>query len=406
MDTVVLAPAGYLIDPEIGSDYERPWRLAQGLARRGLRVVVVARQINRTDELGPLVELHCPPGGLPSSPLGRILDRVNLYSHARRVAYREVSSGRVLAVHHLGPCGKGSPSLIGQLHVPFVYGPVPATLPAEHYDEEWQSWLRTPGTRAIQARLSKALIGQARPAALFLRRRTIRRADAITVEAHTEDLNGHPNIVVIRPGIDVDEFKPRDRGEPEAGRVVAVGRFLPRKGYDVLIRAVARVVRSLPSTHLLLVGSGPQEQSLRLLASQLGIDASVTFTGSVSRADLISLLQSAEVFCHPAKWESFFPAAPLEAMACGLPMIVSTAGALPELVGNFAGMVHTPGDDEELASNLQEVLTNGTRRRALGTAARAHIVEHFTWDTMCDAYLDLYRQLADRTIRARSSIDR
>jgi glycosyltransferase involved in cell wall biosynthesis len=381
------------MDPDLGSDYERPWRLAQGLAKRGLRVVVVAREVNRIDELGPRVELETPPGGLPSSPIGRIVDRANLYLHARRVAYREVRSGRAFVVHHLGPCGKGSPSLIGQLQVPFVYGPVPATLPPSFYDEEWQSWLRTQDVRVLQARLGRVLARQASPLAHFLRRRTIRRADAITVEAQTGVPDGHPNVVVIRPGIDIDRFKPRDGGEPEAGRIVAVGRLLPRKGYDVLIRAVSRVVRSLPSARLFIVGAGPQEQSLRELAGQLGADASVTFTGNISRPDLIKLLQSAEVFCHPAKWESFFPAAPLEAMACGLPMIVSSAGALPELVGKFAGIVHTPGDDEQLASNLREVLTNEALRRDLGTAARAHVVKHFTWQTMCDAYLELYRRL-------------
>lgn len=285
-----------------------------------------------------------------------------------------------------------------------MYGPVPATLPADFYDEEWQSWLRTPNARIMQTRLSSVLVSQARPFAKFLRRRTIRRADAITVEARAEG-HDHPNVAVIRPGIDIDQFKPRNRSEPEAGRVVAVGRFLPRKGYDVLIRAVARLARSLPSTRLLLIGSGPQEQSLRLLATQLGIDAAVTFTGNVSRSELIRLLQSAEVFCHPAKWESYFPAAPLEAMACGLPMMVSTAGALPELVGNFAGLVHTIGDDEELASNLRDVLTNGTRRRALGSAARAHIVKHFTWETMCDSYHDLYRRLADSRLLASSMLE-
>ena len=384
------------MDPGIGSDYERPWRLAQGLARRGLRVVVVAREVKRIEELGPRVELECPPGGLPSSAMGRMVDRVNLYLHARRIAYREVRSERAFVVHHLGPCGGGSPSLIGRLPVPFVYGPVPAPVPANLQDEEWQSWVRTPDAHAARGRLSKVAFSQASPVAHFLRRRTIHRADAVTVEAQTESLNRHANVVVIRPGIDTDQFKPRDRREPQTGRIVAVGRFIARKGYDVLIRAVGRVVRSLPSTHLVLVGSGPQEQSLRLLASQLGIDTSVTFAGNVPRTDLIDLLQSAEVFCHPAKWESFFPAAPLEAMACGLPMIVSTAGALPELVGNFAGMVHTAGDEEQLASDLLEALTNETLRRAFGTAARAQVLAHFTWQGMCDSYYDLYCRLAGR----------
>jgi glycosyltransferase involved in cell wall biosynthesis len=395
LDTVVLAPAGYLMDPDIGSDYERPWRLAKGLAARGFRVVVVAREVRKLDELGPLVELDRPPGRAPRSSIGRTIDRVNLYFHARRVAYREVTSGRAFIVHHLGPCGDGSPSLIGQLRVPFVYGPVPASRPADvQSDDEWQSWLRAPDPGSASLRFSQIVVTGARPLAQSLRRRAIQRADAVTVEADTETLNA--NVVVIRPGIDVDQFKPLNGGQPTAGRIVAGGRFLGRKGYDVLVRAVSRVVRIRPATHLILVGSGPQEQSLRLLASQLGIDAAVTFKGEVSRLDLIGLLQSAEVFCHPARWDSYFPAGPLEAMACGLPMMVSAAGALPELVGGSAGMVHPVGDDEELASQLLEVLTNSKLRVSLGTAARARVVDHFTWQAMCDAYVDLYTRLAAR----------
>ena len=71
MDTVVLAPAGYLVDPDVGSDYERPWRLAQGLAKRGLRVVVVAREAKRLDELGPNVELARLPGRPPNRSSSR-----------------------------------------------------------------------------------------------------------------------------------------------------------------------------------------------------------------------------------------------------------------------------------------------------------------------------------------------
>ena len=88
-DTVVLAPAGYLLDPDVGSDYERPWRLAQGLSVRGLRVIVVAREVRRAADLGRGIEVVSPPGSSPTSPLGRLLDRVNLYWYARQVADKE-----------------------------------------------------------------------------------------------------------------------------------------------------------------------------------------------------------------------------------------------------------------------------------------------------------------------------
>jgi glycosyltransferase involved in cell wall biosynthesis len=390
-DTVVLAPAGHLLDPDVGSDHERPWRLADGFAKRGFRVVIVAREVRRVEELGPNVELERPPGRSPTSPVGKIIDRASLYLHARRVAYREVASGRVLVVHHVGPCSERSPSLIGRLPVPFVYGPMPASRPTDPNDDEWLSWLLTPNATVVQARLSKLVAAPAGHAAHWLWNRTIRTADAVSVEAHANAPSGVRNVVVIPPGVDIIQFHPRPGGQPADGRIIAVGKLLDRKRYDVLIRAVSRVQRSYPQAHLLLVGSGPQEQSLRLLATQLGIGASVTFTGSIPRADLPRLLHSAEVFCHPAILDTF-PLAVLEAMSSGLPTVVSSAGALPEIVGR-AGVVHTVGDEEDLARQLLHVFSSGRLREALGTAARARVVERFTWQVMCDAYIDLYQGL-------------
>ncbi len=393
MDTVVLAPAGYLLDPDIGSDYERPWRLAQGLAKRGLRVVVVARETKRLADLGPNVELTCPPGSLPTSPVGRIIDRANLYWHARRVAYKEVASGRAFIIHHSGPCGEQSPSLIDQRHIPFVYGPLPSARPANLPDDEWLSWLRTPDASGAQRLLSRVAFGQARLAARFLWRRTLRRADAITVEARANAPSTRPDAIVIPPGIDVVQFSPDGPGEPATGRVIAVGNLLGRKGYDLLLRAVALAKRGYRPTHLLLVGSGPEERPLRQLAHKLGIESSVTFTGHVPRAELPRLLRTAEVFCHPASFDTF-PLAALEAMACGVTPVVSSAGALPEIVGE-AGLVHPVGDEQELARLILEVLSSSSVRQNLGTAARTRVVERFTWQAMCDSYLDLYRRLAE-----------
>ncbi|HEV2029125.1 MAG TPA: glycosyltransferase family 4 protein [Candidatus Dormibacteraeota bacterium] len=258
-------------------------------------------------------------------------------------------------------------------------------------DDEWSSWLRTPDVTPAQVRLSQIVARPAGVAAGWLWHRTLGRADAITVEADANVPIGTRDVAVIPPGIDVVQFQPRTTIQPVPGRIVAVGRLISRKGYDVLIRAVAHVVRTNRTAHLLLVGSGPQEQSLKLLVDQLEIGDSVTFTGNIPRCDLPAMLHSAEIFCHPASSDNV-PFAPLEAMASGLPTVVSSAGALPELVAD-AGLVHKVGDDEDLARRLVELLANVRLREALGTAARTRILEHYTWQLMCDRYIDLYQQL-------------
>jgi glycosyltransferase involved in cell wall biosynthesis len=381
-----------MLDPDAGSDHERPWRLAHGLGSRGMRVVIVAREVHRLDELGPTVELQRLPGRFPTSPVAKIVDRANLYLHARRVALREVASGRVLAVHHVGPCSNRSPSLIGRISVPLVYGPMPALRSTDSRDDEWLSWLLASNATAVQASLSKLVAGPAGMAANWLWKRTIRNADAVSVEALANVPEISDRVTVIPPGVDTVMFGPRSDLQPITGRAIAVGKLLDRKRYDNLIRAVSRAQRVYPPTHLLLVGSGPQEAALKMLANQLGVGSSVTFAGSVSRVELTTLLHSAQVFCHPASLDTF-PLAVLEAMSSGLPTVVSSAGALPEIVGT-AGLVHKVGDEHDLARQLVSVLTNVRLRQDLAAAARARVVERFTWQAMCDAYIDLYQRTA------------
>lgn len=352
----------------------------------------MAREVKREDELGPNVSVSKPPGPLPLTPLGRLVDRVNLYMYSRRVAYREVKAGGVLAVHHCGPCGDQSPSLIGHLPIPFVYGPMPAPRPIALRDDEWVSWLRTPQAGIVQTQLSRMAAAQSGILGKLLVRSTIRRADAVTVEARSNAIGEISEAVVIPPGIDAVQFAPGLSTSRVRGRVIAVGRLLARKGYDILIRALARIVPFDQSAHLLIVGAGPEEESLRLLARSLGVDPAVTFVGDVPRTALPSLLRSAEVFCQPAIWDNV-PFAPLEAMACGVPTVVSAAGGLPDLVGE-AGVVHQVGNDSELSAILIDLLSKPSRREALGEAARARILQRFTWQIMCDSYIELYSRLA------------
>jgi glycosyltransferase involved in cell wall biosynthesis len=398
LETVVLAPAGYLLDPAIGSDYERPWRLVEGLAKRDLRVVVVARDVRQLERLGRNVELARPPGRAPASPLGRIVDRVNLYAYARRVVNKEIASGNVLAVHHLGPCGEQSPSLVGPLTVPFVYGPLPGPRPVMVADDEWLSWLLTAKASRLQAKMSMLAAAPTRPLARALWRRTVRRADAVTVEASVNAPPGFREVVTIPPGIDASQFSPIAGADRVPGRVITAGRLIARKGYDILIRAMRDLVREYRPAHLLIVGTGPEELSLKLLVASLDLASSVTFAGDVSRASLPDLLRSADVFCHPAVWDNV-PFAVLEAMACGLPVTVSSAGGLPEMVGD-AGLVHPVGIEKSLTAQLLDLLTHPILRKSLGIAARARVTEFFTWDRMCDAYLDLYTELASSKPRA------
>ncbi len=343
--------------------------------------------------LGSGVTLRMLPGKVPPTPMGRLLDRIRLYRHARAVTLLEVKRGGVLAAHHFSPCSRYSPSLLPALPVPFIYGPMPGSLAkrgARSSASEWAIWLGLPEAGRQQTSAAIAFARLAGPIARAMWKRTIARADALVVEARANVPSERLDAVVIPAGIDTQTFSP-DGAAPVSGRVVAVGRLLERKGLDVLIRAVAVASRQADQLHLLLAGDGPERKPLEGLAAELGVASRVSFIGRLSRQSLPDLYRSAQVMCHPARWDNF-PAAPLEAMACGVPALVSELGSLQEMVGE-AGMTHPIGDHETLGAQLVTVVRDERLRSQLSASARERAATHYSWDTVCGAYLELYQSV-------------
>ena len=365
----------------------------------------MARRVARSTELGPLANIRLLPGSQPTTPTGRLLDRLRLYLHARAVVMREMERSVPLAVHHFGPCSYGSPSLIPPISAPFVYGPMPAKHPDPKLfaPAEWLIHLGLPTKAPRSARASRMVTPFIWPIARRMWRQTIKHADAVTVEAHANIPPERPDAVVIRPGIDTTFFRPNGAA-PKPGRIVAVGGLYRRKGFDVLIRATAAAGRS-GGLDVLIAGEGPEKETLNRLASELGVADRITFLGRLSRRDLPELYCSAEAVCHPARYDTF-PLAPIEAMACGLPVLVSNAGALPEMVGD-AGIVHPVDDVTTLATQLASIVADQNLRKRLGEAAREHAVRMYSLAAMCESYLDLYQRLsAQRAVTTTETKDR
>jgi glycosyltransferase involved in cell wall biosynthesis len=185
-------------------------------------------------------------------------------------------------------------------------------------------------------------------------------------------------------------FSP-DHSTPVPGRVVAVGGLIQRKGLDVLIKAIAVAVRKTPTLHVVVAGDGPASHQLIDLASRLGVASRVHFLGKVRREDLPDLYRSATAACHPSRLDNF-PAAPLEAMATGVPVLVSDRGALPEMVGE-AGIVHPAEDSNTLADQLITLMADPKKRALLAGAARERALSCYSWDVICERYLELYSRL-------------
>jgi len=174
--------------------------------------------------------------------------------------------------------------------------------------------------------------------------------------------------VTIYNGVNLERFCPcRDSRVPGPIRLVTVCHLIRDKGVDTLLHALAQP--GLEQTQLAVVGDGPEEASLRLLAETLGIRDRVCFMGL--RDDVPEILRASDVLVHPARWQEAFGYVLAEAMACGLPVVATAVGGVPEIVSDgISGILVRPDDPIDLAFVLQKLVADEGQMRRMGLAAR------------------------------------
>ena len=213
------------------------------------------------------------------------------------------------------------------------------------------------------------------------------------------------NIHVIPAGVNLDMFQPVDQtdaraelGIREERVILYVGRIEPLKGIDILLRAVPMLEYG-EDLRVLVVGGNPGNDAeldrLNSLTAELGIVDSVTFTGSVPQSALPTYYSAADVFVLPSHSESF-GLAPLEAMACGTPVVVSRVGGMKTFVNSGENGYLVPWRcPESFAQRLDVLLANPELRDAMGQAAREKALK-MGWGSVADRMLDYYSTHIDR----------
>jgi glycosyltransferase involved in cell wall biosynthesis len=177
-------------------------------------------------------------------------------------------------------------------------------------------------------------------------------------------------VAVIPPAVDTDRFKPASGADPGYD-ILTVGALLENKRTADLVRAAALLSARHPRLRVAVVGAGPLEQRLRRLSDELGVGDVVDFLGF--RDDVAALYADARVFALPSSYEGL-SIAMLEAMASGLPVVVTDVGELGGFVRDGeTGRLFEPGDVEGLAGQLGELLDDDSRRAGLGAAAAADV---------------------------------
>ncbi len=183
---------------------------------------------------------------------------------------------------------------------------------------------------------------------------------------------------------------------PDGRVVLCVARQYPRKRIADLLRAFALLRRPFPDARLAIIGDGPEHARLRALASALRLDATVTFTGALpDDAAVAAWYRRASVFCLPSAQEGFGIVF-LEAMAAGLPIVATTAAAVPEVVpAGQAGLLVPPGDIHALTAALAELLERPALRADLGAYGQEH-VRRYDWARVAERFCAAVADQRDR----------
>ena len=245
-----------------------------------------------------------------------------------------------------------------------------------------------------------------------MQKRVARRlAHIVTVSANSfddivTDMGVDParlNIVTV--GVDPDQFRPLPSVTPVPGRLMTTASAdVAMKGLAYLLEALAKLRTEDPALHLVVIGRPKDDSAASRLIGELGLTGSVEFVSGVPDERIVELYNEAELAVVPSLYEGFsLPA--IEAMSCGVPLVATTGGALPEVTGvdGETCLQVPPGDSEALAARIGWALAQPDLRATIGNAGRARVQANYSWAATARNTVEQYRALLAETPTQRSA---
>jgi len=212
--------------------------------------------------------------------------------------------------------------------------------------------------------------------AFYLRGETAERAQVVPYGVDTRTYAPSARDVDLRTRLGVGT---------NACMLLAVQRLVPVKRIDVLIRAMAEITTHHSDAHLVVVGHGPEKDTLTSLVHELGLSANVTFAGYISNAELPAYFASADIFVFHSMLETFGVVF-AQAMASGLPIVAADTSCVGDVVMPSNGILVKPFDVDAFCHAVVSLITDTRRRRAIGTVNRTRAEQEFDWDLIADRY--------------------
>ncbi len=211
-----------------------------------------------------------------------------------------------------------------------------------------------------------------------------------------------PIKIIPQYGVDTNKFRMLENAESLkkvlelSGFVVGyVGRLWKPKGIGTLLKAISQIDKKFT---LLLLGSGPDRNEYLELAKSLGIDHKIRMVSSVKASDVVEYLNCMDVMVLPSEttteWKEQFGRVLIEAMACEVPVIGSSSGEIPNVIGD-AGLIFEEGNEKELADKISILMDNSELRQKLGEAGRKRVLEYFTNKRISEMLFSIYHEIGN-----------
>ncbi len=244
--------------------------------------------------------------------------------------------------------------------------------------------------------------------------RVVRQLPAVLTVSHNSKIDIHDQmgvaldrLTVVPVGVDHEVFRPYDDVVKKKGRLMVTSSSdVPMKGLVPLLEAIAKL-RTEREIDLIVIGRPQPTGRVARTLERLGLTDIVTTISGVSDEELARLYGEAEVAIVPSLYEGFsLPA--IEAMSCGVPVVATTGGALPEVVGvsGETGLLVEPNNPEALVGAIRRLLDDEELRARLGAAGRERVIERFTWQVTARGTAACYEAiLAQRPLPASMTFD-
>ncbi len=184
--------------------------------------------------------------------------------------------------------------------------------------------------------------------------------------------------------------------------VIALGRIVPKKGFDILVRALPLLLKSYPNVHIVIGGDGVQREELLRLAAELKVSEHLHMPGQISWDRVPAFLAMGDVFVLPSKRDTSgnsdgLPTVLLEAMALGKPIVATNIGGVPLVITDGVnGLLCPSGDHNSLSQSIGLLVQDTSLRQRLGQSARRSVEEQFNWQEVARRFTEIFNQSINR----------